>query len=399
MIDYASNETARVEALLAFSMGMIQGGNGAELISKYQEAIKHITPYDMLALEDEQLLKQVTVKEIKTSLDKVINVFYQSLASYQWEKPNSGTFLHTLMLENEALDLRLTRIKKILLEDDYPNNRMKLCQAFQELRVFMSHYEKKENILFPYFEKKVERYRALQVMWSLHDEIRTKLKQVIKQLETKKTAYTDVKVTVGKLFFLMYGMIQKENLVLFPVSQEMLTEGDHIAMQRQSYDYAFPFIDPPQMKKEPKQTLATLVANRQDVFFQSETGELSFEQLLMMLNKLPIDITFVDQDDKVRYYSNGPERIFPRSPAIIGRTVQNCHPPESVHVVEKIISGFKKGERDIARFWLELQGKFILIQYYALRDTNDVYCGVLEVSQDVTGIRQIKGQKRLLDWQ
>jgi DUF438 domain-containing protein len=116
------------------------------------------------------------------------------------------------------------------------------------------------------------------------------------------------------------------------------------------------------------------------------------------MTHLPVDISFVNENDEVAYYSASPERIFPRSPGVIGRKVQNCHPPKSVEMVEKILSEFKAGTKSIADFWIQMQGKFILIKYFAVRDAEGKYRGCLEVSQDVTEIRKLEGQKRLLDW-
>ncbi|MCK4593551.1 DUF438 domain-containing protein, partial [bacterium] len=128
------------------------------------------------------------------------------------------------------------------------------------------------------------------------------------------------------------------------------------------------------------------------------TGALSLEQLDLMLTHLPVDLTYVDSDDEVRYYSAGKERIFPRSPGIIGRRVQNCHPPDSVHIVSRIVESFKRGEKDSAEFWINLDGRMIYIRYFALRDAVGTYQGVIEVSQDVTHIRALEGERRLLDW-
>jgi hypothetical protein len=128
-----------------------------------------------------------------------------------------------------------------------------------------------------------------------------------------------------------------------------------------------------------------------------KTGHLTPEQLNLLLRYLPVDITFVDENDNVCFYSEG-DRIFPRSPGIIGRKVQNCHPPDSVSVVENILSEFRAGNKDRARFWLQLNGKFIFIQYLAVRDQDDHYRGVLEVTQDITELRELEGERRLLDW-
>lgn len=128
-------------------------------------------------------------------------------------------------------------------------------------------------------------------------------------------------------------------------------------------------------------------------------GALTLEQIDLMLRNLPVDISFVDENDELRYYSDTKDRIFARTPGVIGRKVQNCHPPKSVHIVQRIIDEFRNGTKDVAEFWIELSGKFIHISYFAMRDTRGRYRGTLEVSQDVSGIRKLEGQKRLLDWE
>ncbi len=127
------------------------------------------------------------------------------------------------------------------------------------------------------------------------------------------------------------------------------------------------------------------------------TGGLSLDELNLVLGALPIDFQYVDEHDRVRFYSEG-HRIFPRSPGVIGRKVQNCHPPASVHKVQQIIDAFRAGEKDDAEFWVEVQGKFLHIRYFALRDATAAYRGVVETVQDVTAIRALEGQRRLLDW-
>ena len=131
---------------------------------------------------------------------------------------------------------------------------------------------------------------------------------------------------------------------------------------------------------------------------QLDTGLLKPEQISLMLNHLPVDITFVDENDEVSYFSGAKHRIFPRSKAIIGRKVQNCHPPESVHIVNEIIAAFRSGEKEHAEFWIQMKGRFIHIRYFVLRNESGEYKGTIEVSQDVTEIRQLQGERRLLDW-
>ncbi len=166
-------------------------------------------------------------------------------------------------------------------------------------------------------------------------------------------------------------------------------------MHIQSFDFEFPFIEVPE---KPDISLKDLIEDvNSDTVFATETGSLTFEQLEVLINSLPVDITFVTADNKVGFFSKPKDRLFPRTAAVIGRDVKNCHPPKSVHVVEEILESFKEDRRDSATFWIQMMGKFILIQYFALRNDTGKYLGCLEVSQDITNIRMLEGQKRLLD--
>ena len=129
-----------------------------------------------------------------------------------------------------------------------------------------------------------------------------------------------------------------------------------------------------------------------------DTGTLTAEQVNLILTHLPVDVTFVDEKDEVRYYSATKERIFARAPGIIGKRVQDCHPPDSIHVVNRILDEFKAGAKDVAEFWMTLGEKFVHIRYFALRDGDGEYRGTMEVSQELTDIRTLEGERRLLDW-
>lgn len=396
----------RVEELLAFSLGMINGEDGRMLIEKYREAIDNVTPHDMLKLEDRQMQMGLTPATIKKDVEKVINVFSISLESYQWKRPKEGTFLYYLILENEACAFKLNTIKKILRsykgreESDFANLKKTLLPLFTEFYEFDNHYIKKENILFPYLESVWESYRPLKVMWSLHDDIRRTLKQLVAMLEQESSKWSEFNPILGKYYSLVFRMIQKEDIIIFPVVSETVSDSVWEKMHLQSFDYPFPFIEAPQrpqgIDKKIKEHIESSALQGNIV---SETGSMSVQQALLLFNHLPVDLTFVDENDRVVFFNNSTERFFPRSPEIVGRLVNNCHPPESVHMVEEIVEAFRAGKRDKASFWIDIKGRFILIQYFAVRDSNAAYKGVLEVSQDVTEIRGLTGQRRLLDWE
>ena len=442
MSEFINNSEQRVQQLLEFSMGMMKGEKAKELIDKYQEAIENVTPYDMIAMEDIQLKKGYSPTEIKKYIEKIMNVLNPHLEKYEWEKPEEGHPLYYLMQENRELEKLLQKfkdnIKKIEFDSEAANEKeiQKLRSLTVQLQEFDKHYLKKENVLFPYLEKKWEHYSPLKVMWSLHDDIRKSLKKLLNLLSDRDNFDMQIRELLGEILMLMYRMIFKEEQVVFPAAMETLTLKEWKEIQRQIMQLGYVYIEPPQKNILSRKAESSSAENKgaaaghpgthsggdsdythpgslpemeaetfagdlplEGVMLGLGTGSLSLEELKMMINQLPLDITYVDQDDRVRFFSNPEERIFPRSKAIIGREVQNCHPPESVHIVEKILKSFKSGEKNKARFWIQMKGKFILIEYYALRDSKGNYRGTLEVSQDITELRELEGEQRLLDWE
>jgi hypothetical protein len=199
-------------------------------------------------------------------------------------------------------------------------------------------------------------------------------------------------------------MVNKEEKVLHPMSIDTLSDEEWAAIRAGEGEIGYAFISG--VPAWPALDAAGTEAGAAGApagpatpagLLALTTGGLDLEQLNLMLTILPIDVQFVDEHDQVRFYSEG-QRIFPRSPGVIGRKVQNCHPPASVHKVQQIIDAFRAGDKDTAEFWIELGGKFLHIRYFAVRDASGAYRGVVETAQDVTGIRALEGQRRLLDW-
>ena len=423
MSEYINNSDNKIKSLLAFSMGMINGEDGKTLMAKHKQAIESITPYDMIAIEDKQIEMGVRNKSIKKNIGKVLNVFGKYLQQYKWKKPGKGTFLYYLMQENRALENHLSTTTQLIKKiNALKSNTQGYIEVYNdlksnilELKKFNIHYIKKENILFPYLEKLWKDYKPLMVMWSLHDDIRKELKLLDKLFNYENYSLKEINRALGDLFLLMRGMVFKEEKIIFPIATETVKAEEWEEMQKQSFDVGFAFIETPIKKQEKtketsnnkKPMINTTEENILNQILNSEflknsvidldTGKLTIEQIKLILNNLPVDITLVDENDRVRFFSKPKDRFFPRSIAIIGRTVQNCHPPESVHIVNDIIKSFKSGEKDFEHFWIQMKGKFIFIQYYALRDENKKYKGILEVSQDITGIKELSGEKRLIN--
>ena len=390
----------RIEDLISFSMGVMKGENGKELIDRYQDAIDNVTPFDIIELENRQINRGVSTSDIKKSIGKVLNSFYSSLSGFEWETPAEGTFLYYLMLENRALELKLNTIKQILkkfhMEESFTYSmlRNKLIPLFLEILDFDSHYIKKENILFPYIEKHWNNYNPIKVMWSLHDDIRSSLKEIILILENPQGIWDQLNIEIGKYFSLTFGMIIKEERIIFPVAAETIPVKDWQDMHLQSFEMPFTYIETP-IKPE---IIIKDIAWQKECSFKTETGEVSLDQLELIFGNLPVEMTMIDENDKVIFFSDSDNRIFPRSSAIIGRKVQNCHPPESVHIVNEIISAFKEGRKEKAEFWFKFKEKLIFTVYHALHDKSGNYKGILEVSQDISRFKDLEGERKLLNW-
>ena len=191
-------------------------------------------------------------------------------------------------------------------------------------------------------------------------------------------------------------LFYKEENILFPMSLETLTPDEWQEIFAQSHEIGYALVTAPKnWQAAPRDDIPTPTTTQSD-FIKLDTGVLNLEQLNCLLKTLPFDLTFVDKDDIVRYYSAGKERIFTRTPAVIGRKVQFCHPPDSVHVVNKIVEDFKQNKRESADFWLQMQDKFVYIRYLPVRNDNGEFIGVVEITQDIKDIQQLRGEKRIL---
>ena len=380
---------ARLERLLEYVHRIAKNEANYDVYKEYEKEVLSVNASDLFTLFYEVYKSGSKPAEILVYLDKLIHLFAQSLDTKRLEMPQDS-FLDHMMQENREMEKRLNAIKAILIEDKYQFIPEHLIERFEELIPFELHYTKLQNILFPFIESKGEQYQGTTILWSLQDQTRKRLKDTIDALKNNQPRQT-ISEILGDYFFKAFGLIQKEEMILFQVAHELLSANELEAMRHQSFELGFIWIPMPRPRPQPKFSV-------DNAFFTTETGSLSFDQLTMVLDALPIDCTYVDENNKVRWFNRPKDRIFPRSPAVIGRDVRNCHPAESVDVVENIIDTFRRGEQSEANFWIEMRGKFLYIRYFALRDKDNGYKGVLELSQEVSGIRALEGQRRLLEW-
>jgi len=277
-----------------------------------------------------------------------------------------------------------------------------LKSMFNSLLDVEKHYLRKENLLFPFLEK----YGITgppKVMWGKHNEIRELLKGAVEVLNTGAGIAADEVATVVDLVLkpasdAVKDMIGKEEQILLPMSTDRLTEAEWYEIYKQTLEIGFCLYDPEVEWKPDIEEAASEREEGGDVI-QLPSGSFTKKQLIAILNTLPVDMTFVDKDEKVKYFSQGNERIFHRSRAILNRDVKMCHPPSSVGVVEQILDDFKTGRESSATFWIQMKGQFVHIEYFALHDEEGNFLGTLEVSQDLTGKRSLVGEQRILSYQ
>lgn len=377
-------------------IGQLHDGKTVEEVQgRFAEVFGNVSAQEIAQAEQALIQGGLPVSEVQRLCDVHAAVFKGSIedihsASDPAQIP--GHPLNTLWRENRALE-ELSGKLEALLDKPGPG----LAEGLEGLAQIDSHYSKKENLLFPYLEQ----YGITappKVMWGVDDEIRAELKSIRQALGTQAPDSALIS-RIEELLHRVDEMIFKEENILFPMLTEHLTQDEWKTIAGGIAELGFCLIDGvPDWKPEREyQAPAEEAAPTAPGVITLPTGSLKTEELVRLFDLLPIDITFVDKDDTVKYFSQGAERIFPRTKSVIGRNVSNCHPPASVHIVEKLVEDFKRGAKDGEDFWIKMGPKYILIRYFAVRSEQGEYLGVLEVTQNIAPIQAITGEKRLVE--
>ncbi|MDZ7379150.1 MAG: DUF438 domain-containing protein [candidate division KSB1 bacterium] len=397
MSEYINNSEQRKQVLKRLIRELHEGKAVEEVRAEFAQLLREAGASEIAAVEQALIAEGLPESEIKRLCDVHVAVFREALEAQPRPETIPGHPLHTFRAENaavirvrEELGQALSALKATHGEAELERAR----EALRRLREYEKHYLRKENQLFPLLEKHGVSGPS-QVMWAIHDDIRAALKSAAQQLGAGQTQ--EGVATLERALQEISDMIYKEEHVLFPLALEILTPEEWARVKAGEEEIGFAWITPPP-PWTPRAAEPAAAESPPAQSFSLDTGNLTPEQVNLILTHLPLDISFVNQHDEVVYYSAGKERIFPRSPGVIGRKVQKCHPPKSVHIVQQILDEFRSGKKDMAEFWITMNGKFIHIRYFAIRDTAGVYRGCLEVTQDVTQIRALQGEKRLLDW-
>lgn len=384
----------------------IHDGEDPDVVKReFAQALKGATAADISRAEDELIRDGLPREEIQRLCEVHLAVFRESLEGQRPIAPE-GHPIYILMEEHKVLlgtAEELASLSKSLVQGTRPldgDAAKKIQQLVRHFRESANHYLREENVLFPHLERHGITGPP-KVMWTEHDQIRSTEKTLFDavpdDLSKLGKNIRTIEPAASGLRNLLSSHYYKENNVLFPTALKIFTpdEWQEVSVGFDEVGYCF---FSPKPKSVPVATRGgsekAMVRGGEVVL---ESGTLPVDVLQSMLNALPVDITFVDDQDHVEYFSESPERIFVRSRAIIGRSVQNCHPQKSVHVVNKILDDFRNNKRNVAEFWINLKGRMVLIRYFAVRSKSGKYLGCLEVSQDITEIQRLQGEKRLLD--
>ncbi|MBE0653494.1 MAG: DUF438 domain-containing protein [Bacteroidales bacterium] len=409
MSELINNSDFRKEELKKLILKLHEG-HSPELIRKELMETLSAIPYGEVVEVEQELIEQgLPVEEVLKLCDvhgEVLDGHIDLSASQQIPE---GHPVDVFYRENEELQKLVDKCFDMLKalpkvpKEVFGNYLLQVQGFFNDLMDVDKHYQRKEYLVFPYLEKSGITGPP-KVMWGKHDEIREQLRGCIEVLRTPNLEKEDMEPTIAILFYPalrgIRDMIKKEEEILFPMAMDVLTTEDWWNIHKQTLEIGFTLYDPqtdwkPEGYYDEERDSGPGMG---DGSIQLPSGSFTANEIMAILNTLPVDMTFVDKNDKVKYFSQGEHRFFTRSRSIINRDVRLCHPPGSVHIVEKILEDFKSGKESKASFWIQLRGKFVLIEYYALRGEKNEYLGTLEVSQDLTELRKLEGEQRILSY-
>jgi PAS domain S-box-containing protein len=380
---------------------------------KFKQVLEGVSSLEIAKIEQELIEEGISREEIQRLCDVHLAIFREQLQKQHVEVAPENP-ISILREEHEALQRLLERLAALVDEvqkaEDLSSVRNEIKQLGHIAADFLDaekHYLREENVLFPVLEKHgITEPPA--IMWMEHNQLREKKKQLHSLIGNyEKMSFQEFKRqlsgTASSISSTLSSHIFKENNILFPAALRVVTEQEWRGVREEFDEIGYCCFTPEHVTAKPAAVPVEKPKTEEVAalggILQFETGSLSKEDVEAILNTLPVDITFVDKDDMVKYFNKAEKRIFVRTKAVIGRKVQLCHPQKSIHIVNRILEAFKKGEKDVAEFWIQLGGRIVHIRYFAVRDKNGKYLGTLEVTQDITDIKKIEGEKRLLDWE
>lgn len=409
MSEVIDNRAQRIRSLKTI-IKRLHGGEPPETVKGELAEIVRQTDYsEIVAMEQDLMAEGMPVEEIQCMCDLHSQVTREVLVQLPLRTVPPGHPADTFRRENEALRGTLERMKQALagiqsLPEDGDMEGLLLAwrQSFNEQMDVEKHYQRKEHVFFSALERHGITGPS-KVMWAKDDEVRGLLKELGAALAVRDAGLDEWKVLAGTLgervASAMEEMAYKEDSILLPMCLDTFTEQDWAGIWVSSPRYGWCLVEPRTGYEPPPAAVREAVKIPAAAAVELPTGNLTLSQLAAIFSALPVDITYVDADDQVCFFSEGPDRVFARSKAIIGRKVQHCHPPRSVDVVDRILSDFREGRQNVAEFWINFQGRFVHIRYFAVRNAAQEYLGTVEVTQDLTHVRALQGERRLLEYE
>lgn len=382
-MELLQRENLRTSRLIEYLYLLIDKKAGKTEFHAYESDLHSTTPFEVNDALDHVLSRSGDVEGLAVPVAQFIRSVSKALEAFPKPTYPKGHLLCSLQTENvqlqefsslmQRLSLQIQQERSKGSEEGRTDTVATLKQVVADTALLGTHYVRLQNELFPLFEEADAHHSCVKLMWALQDRALALQKEVL----AEHTSLAEFWKIFGQFYFHVQILLYREEHILFPVAYRSIPE------ERATINGL-----PPSAQYRNKALQSNL--------FVSTTGTLDFEVMEQIFKLLPLDVAFIGKDDRLQFYSDPPHRIFPRSPQLIGRLVQNCHPPKSVATVEKILTTFKEGSEDSAEFYLTLGGKFVHIEYFAVRNAAGSYLGTLEVTQDATHLRSLVGQKRLL---
>ncbi|MDH4213376.1 MAG: DUF438 domain-containing protein [Candidatus Thorarchaeota archaeon] len=381
-----------------------KGASVSDVKEEFKDILKDASPLEISKIEEELIEEGIPREKIQSLCDVHLELFKDSLQEPSPDLPETHP-IYILMQEHKIIlstAIRLAELAQVCAEDaaqrPSPEIISGIMKSIETLRESANHYQREENVLFPMLEA----HGIVQppaIMWSEHDTVRSIEKTLFSMFETgpKLDSHTikQLRSSALSLTETLSSHFFKENNILFQTSLKLFSKEEWQKARADFDDIGYGIFKPKGMKVQTVDSQSLEYSEKKGLI-KFESGAMTREVLEAVLNTLPVDITFVDEKDQVRYFSQSSERIFVRSKSVIGREVRNCHPQKSVEKVEQILNDFRAGTRDKAEFWIRMGEALIYIRYFPVRDSEGKYLGCLEVTQNITEIQKLEGEKRLL---